>query len=478
MWFHSCAAGAQGAPMLNCASPVMAAVNDNLDLIRSAVPGVLWPALPSSAGTLALALQFQLDQTQWWPAGDLEHQQMRQLQLVLRHAGATVPFYRERFAKAGFDPDQVLTRESFRALPVLTRSEVQEAGVSLRAAGVPNGHGRIFSGETSGSTGRPVVFYSSQLEQLYWNAFTLRDHGWHQRDLGGRLAAIRYARKSELLPGWGPATDVVYVTGACAILRIDTDISQQVDWLVEQDPEYLLSYASNLGELARVCLERGIRLSRLREVRSVSEVVRPELRALVREAWGVKLTDMYTTKEIGYIALQCPERDHYHVQMENTLVEIIDDRGEPCAPGDVGRVVVTALHKFAMPLIRYEIGDYAVPGERCSCGRGLSVIREILGRTRNMLRLPSGERRWPLCDLVKEPDLPGILQYQYVQKTLERIEVHLVVGPQYSRDMEARLTAIVHRRLGYPFSLDIIYRDNIPRSANGKFEDFRCEISE
>jgi len=314
------------------------------------------------------------------------------------------------------------------------------------------------------------------LEQLFWNAFTLRDHLWHRRDLSGRLAAVRYAPAGGAAAGWGPATDAAFMTGDCAILHIDTDLSQQVDWLCERDPVYLLSYASNIRELALAFMARGLRLPRLREVRSVSEVVGPELRTLVRGAWNVPLTDMYSAKEVGYIALQCPERDVYHVQSENVLVEIVDEDNRPCAPGQAGRVLLTALHKFAMPLIRYEIGDYAVPGEACTCGRGLPTIREIRGRERNMMHLANGEKRWPLCDLVKEPDLPGILQYQFVQKSHKHLELRLVVGPQYARNLEPVLREIVHRRLGHPFELAIFYGDSIPRSTGGKYEDFRSEI--
>ena len=215
-----------------------------------------------------------------------------------------------------------------------------------------------------------------------------------------------------------------------------------------------------------------------RGVRRVAEAVRPEWSSVVREAWGLRLVDMYSAKEAGYLALQCPDHDHYHVQEENVLLEVLDGQGRPCAPGETGRVVVTALHKFAMPLIRYDIGDYAIVGEPCSCGRGLGVIREILGRTRNMMRLPNGDQRWPLCDLVHQPDVPGVMQYQYIQKTLESIEVHLAVDAQFSRDREPRLTEIIHARLGHPFALTYVYHDSIPRSASGKFEDFRCEIAE
>ena len=449
---------------------------DNSGLLRSSIPGQVWPVVPDNAGALALALQYQLLQSEWWPVERITQFQFTQLNSMVRHAVAQVPYYQARFAEIGFNAGSVLTPEVFARLPALTRRDVQSAGAALFAASIPAQHGGIASGETSGSTGAPVVFRSSLLEQLFWNAFTLRDHLWHRRDLSGRLAAVRYAPAGGTAAGWGPATDAAFVTGDCAILHIDTDLSQQVDWLCERDPVYLLSYASNIRQLALAFMARGLRLPRLREVRSVSEVVGPELRTLVRGAWNVPLTDMYSAKEVGYIALQCPERDVYHVQSENVLVEIVDEGNRPCAPGQAGRVLLTALHKFAMPLIRYEIGDYAVPGEACTCGRGLPTIREIRGRERNMMHLPNGDKRWPLCDLVKEPQLPGILQYQFVQKSHEHLELRLVVGPQYSRNLEPVLREIVHRRLGYPFELAIFYGDSIPRSSGGKYEDFRSEI--
>ena len=78
------------------------------------------------------------------------------------------------------------------------------------------------------------------------------------------------------------------------------------------------------------------------------------------------------------------------MQAENVLLEIIDAAGNPLPPGNVGRVVITVLHNLAMPLIRYEIGDYAAFGGECTCGRGLPVLERIVGRARNMLRLPDG----------------------------------------------------------------------------------------
>jgi phenylacetate-coenzyme A ligase PaaK-like adenylate-forming protein len=88
----------------------------------------------------------------------------------------------------------------------------------------------------------------------------------------------------------------------------------------------------------------------------------------------VNIADIYSEQEVGYIALQFPDYPYYHVQPENILVEVLDDNGNVCSSGDIGRVVITTLHNFTTPLIRYEIMDYAKVGEPCSCGRGLPVL--------------------------------------------------------------------------------------------------------
>src|SRR3546814_10844500 len=117
-------------------------------------------------------------------------------------------------------------------------------------------------------------------------------------------------------------------------------------------------------------LERGIAFPRLREVRTLSELLPPETRRLCRDVWGLKIADLYSTQEAGYLALQCPEHEHYHVQSEAVLLEVLDEEDRPCRPGEVGRVVVTPLTNFAMPMIRYAVGDLDEVGAPCPCGRG------------------------------------------------------------------------------------------------------------
>lgn len=422
-----------------------------------------------------LAMQFQLEQSQWWPADRLREFQMRQLRLLLEHAGQTVPFYRERFRNAGFDPRQ-FDWQDFSALPLLVRADIQNAGDALHSRNVPAGHGRLTDYQTSGSTGTPIRGHGTELTRFFWNAFTLRDHLWHGRKLSGKLAAIRTKVENWSGRGWGPATDAVFETGESAVLNIRADAEEQLRWLAAQNPDYLLSHPTNVRALARRALERELRLPALREVRVFGESLPGDLRTLVREAWGVPLADIYSCEEAGYLAVQCPAHEHYHVQAEGVLVEILDEKGRPCRAGETGRVALTALHNFAMPLIRYANGDYAQAGAPCPCGRGLPVLTAILGRVRNMLVLPDGRRHWPSFPAESWMAIAPIRQIQVVQKTQETIQVRIVMDESITSDQERRLMALMQELLGYPFDVRIEQVPEISVGANFKYEDFVSEV--
>lgn len=450
--------------------------NDSRPLVpRSDTTDLVWPALPQAPGSSLLALMFQLEQTQWWSPEVLLEHQLRQLERVVRHAIETVPFYRERMRAHGAPPRSLA---EFQRLPLLTRADIKAAGKSLYSQRVPRDHGRVSRGVTSGSTGRPIEYRETQLTQLFTTAITLRDHFWRKRDFSKKLVSIREQGFSEDRPSWGPATDMAYQSGPCLLLDIRTDVARQVDLLLEHQPGYLLTFPSNLQALAQLCLKRGLRLPFLREVRTISETLRPGIRELCREAWNVPVADIYSASETSYIALQCPEHTHYHIQSESALVEILDDANRPCAPGQMGRVVVTPLHNFAMPLIRYEIGDYAVAGAPCACGRGLPVIEAIVGRERNLVTLPDGRRYWPLTGYTKWSDIAPIEQFQIIQKSLVQLEAKLVMPRELTASEREQFISIMQESFGHPFDVTITYCREIPRGASGKYEDFVSEVAD
>ena len=455
--------------------------------IKSDIDELRWPAIPDAKGALIMSILFQLERSQWWPPEKLLAWQLHQLGAVLGHAYETTPFYRDRLGQAGIKSSAAPSLEAWAEIPILTRAEVQEADEDLISDEIPESHGYTEEVFTSGSTGQPIRAVRTELTNRYSSAFTIRDHLWHGRDMGGKLAAIRDSEKGvDPYPDgsysdyWGSSSGSVFATGPCVALNVMCTVEQQIEWLQRVDPDYFLTHPTIVEALARHAIAEGIRIPNLKQVETIAELLRPATRLACREAWGVPVIDMYTTREIGYIALQCPEHETYHVQSEDVLVEILDDDGLPCGPGEVGRVVLTPLHNFAMPLIRYEIGDYAEVGEPCPCGRGLPVLKRILGRKQNMMILPSGEEAWPLLsssNIAAMLEVAPIRQYQIVQKALDLIELRLVTERALEPSEEAALGGWVGERFGEAFRVEITLMDEIPRSRTGKIQDFLCEVS-
>lgn len=437
----------------------------------SMIEGITWPAIPPPKSAGLLAMQYQFEHSQYMPAAELEQHQLQQAAVLLRHAIATVPHYREKY-RACVLPDKP-EMHSWRTLPMLERGEVQEHFEQMKSAAVPSSHGNIRMTTSSGSTGRPLRVLGTDTTHFFWLSLTLRDHAWQRRDLTKKLAVIRTKIAGGASPGWGEWSDSI-VSGTSSALNIDADVNRQLDWLIAEDPEYLLTHPTNLHALVTRAAERGVRPPKLRETRTFGEMLQPDLRELVEKTWGAKLTDNYSAEETGYIALQCPETEHYHIQSENLLVEILNERGEPCQPGETGEVVVTTLHNFAMPLIRYRILDHAEAGGNCVCGRNLPVLRRILGRQRNMIAMPDGTRHWPAF-----PDwlsVAPVRRFQMIQHDLQTIEIKLVCPHQLNARQEAGIRAMLTEKFGHPFDFRFNYQDNIAAGLNGKFEDFVSRV--
>jgi len=457
-------------------------VERNVDWnINTSVNSIAWPPLPATSGAARLAVLFQLEQSQWWSEEKIRQHQFLQLVPLLKHSASHVPYYQDKLK--GLPLSSPLTEEQWSSIPILTRDMVQKSGDQLRATAIPKSHGKLSKQFTSGSTGKPVEVLGTDITAFFWNVFTLRDHLWHGRTLDNKLAVIRRtlderAKAPHGMPSknWGRATAGMVTTGPTSLLSIFTPVSEQVKWLIKEQPDSLLTNPSVLQDLAFYCKREGIDIPSLKEVRTISEALPEGLRELCDEVWGAKLVDVYSSIELGYLAMQCPKHEHYHVQSEGVLVEVLDENNKPCSPGEVGKIVITNLHNYATPLIRYELGDYVEVGEPCDCGRGLPVIKKIQGRYRGMITLPSGERSWPDVGLVKLQDIAPIEQFQLVQKSLQDIVVKLVLPRPMKEEEKQTLTELFHQTLRHPFNITFEQLDDIPRSPGGKYEEFISEL--
>lgn len=449
-----------------------------LSRIRSDVPGIEWPAVPTGLTAALAALLRQLEDTQWLGAEELAVHQYRQLAVLSRHAATHSTHFRRRVESAGLKPEDLTTPEGFRKVPLLSRRDIQSAGPDLYCAELPAGHEPTKESRTSGSTGTPVTVRGTPITRLLWLAMTMREHLWYDRDLSQRFSSIRglstaYAESGD----WGPPVNLLFPSGPMQKIRVTTPIEEQVEWLVRFRPGSLLTHPSNLDALAQHCARHGVELPGLGEIRTVGETLSARVREDAESIFRARVVDQYSATEVGSIALQCPASGLYHVMSESVIAEVLDEAGNPCGEGEAGRVVVTALHNFATPIVRYVIEDYAEPGGPCPCGRGLPTLKRVIGRERNLILMPDGTRHWPIMGFMIRQDIAPIVQFQVVQYERQSIELRLVSRHPLSPQQEADLTSHVQRALKFPFALRFSYFDKeIPRGPGGKFEEFICTV--
>lgn len=451
-------------------------------MLRSRLPFLLWPALPNAFDAQVVSLLYQFEETEWWPAEQLESFQYRQLAALLTHFNRTSDFFRPRLEGVVKESGRALTPEILRRIPLLTRNDIRTAGPALFNRDLPVGHQEFRHSSSSGSSGPPVTIWKTEVNQVFHEALNLRNHIWHGRDFRESFASIRrFPHGTSMFPdgGQGEGWITSLQTGpSLALNSAFCTIAEQAEWLQRVRPGYLFSYPSLLAGLALHCERAGIAMPWLKGFMTFGEVVTKSQREVVARVFGASIRDTYSASEVSKIAIQCPEVEtNLHVQSESVIVEILDDAGRPCGVGEPGRVVITDLHNFATPMIRYEIGDMAALGPPCSCGRGLPVLQRVVGRTLNLLRLPDGDALIPDIERQELHTLAPIREAQVVQTGFGTMEVRLVAERALTGEEEAAVRAAIRHGLhDREFELTLVYLDAIPRAQSGKFEAFICRV--
>ena len=391
---------------------------------------------------------------------------------LILHAQSNVPFYATRLARLGHGRE--IGPASWEAVPVLTRAEVQRHADVLKASTVPPHAGAVTGGETSGSIGRPVRYLTNELAGVASLGATDRAFRWWQFD-GAKTMASFVARTREgarppdgkTVKGWR-----VGAPGLHYMIDMSATTNQRIDWLRNRHPHYLTAHSFTLMELAEQVRARGVEL-RFERITSIGTVLTDEIRDACTAVFGARTIDQYGAQETGLLASECPWCGEYHVNAETVLVEILDQDGRATAPGAVGRVVATSLYNYAMPLIRYEIGDLAVAGsQRQQCPVTLPALGRILGRYRNAFTLPDGRTVYPYVPVSRLRQFLSFEQFQIVQTSPDAVEVRYV---PLNRDQHVDadgLEACLRELIDPGLRVHAVAVNEIARSPSGKFEDY------
>lgn len=352
--------------------------------------------------------------------------QQRNLARIVAFAAANSAFYRQRLAPAMGRQGLVLARWS--DVPVLTKDELRASRDDIAIARLSPESGAVHGGWTSGSEGEPLNYARTALANHVSGKTTQRFMRWWRMDGRQRLAQIMATRQTTAEPpapsmrrGWMDG----HPTGEFHVYPVSTDLQRHLAWLQDLRPAYLKTYPEVLAELARLALRQG-RLLRFSLLISGGGVLTEDTRALCRDAFGCAVADIYGAEEVGGIAAQCPRCGEYHAADENLMLEILKEDGQPAAPGETGRAVVTTLFNEAFPLIRYHVGDFLEAGAARLCPQPLLTVKRIRGRGKAIFRLPGGRTVWPFIPSGEMGRLGNVRRFQFVQLAEDQVAFHYV----------------------------------------------------
>lgn len=401
------------------------------------------------------------------PARQIPLQEMN-LRHLFQWAHAHSPYWRERLAHGaatGFgNPLQLLA-----GLPVLRRKDLQEHGEALSCVhALPAGS--CVPAYSTGSTGQPIRCWKERAPfQLRFLAFAALTSQWHRLDRSKDMLRISARVKDGQQASWGAPdawfapTGPLHLAGAAG-----RDVHELYELVRRKRPAYITATASVAHALARHALEHDNAPARIDAFLSTGDTVTGAMRQDCRTAFGARVIDRYTCEEVGWLAQQCPKHEHLHVYSANVLIEIVDAQGQPCPVGVPGRVLVTALHSQAMPLIRYEIGDIAAWGPACDCGSHLPVIARIWGRDNQTVRTPDGSTRYIVLVAEEFMAIAPLrdMRLRYYRDPLARLEVacDTPLEPAQIRQLVCKVRDL----LGFDCAVDVIEGRTIDWGATDK----------
>jgi phenylacetate-coenzyme A ligase PaaK-like adenylate-forming protein len=423
-----------------------------------------------------------LEQSQWRSADEIAALQSIALRRLLRHAHAHVPFYRDRFEAAGIHPTDVVTAADLQKLPLLTREEAQESSAQRRSLAPPFAS---ITKRTSGSTGQPLEFAYDAGSEWWRQAVRMRGYGWAGYRQGDRTLhywGLPYRRPHPKL--WWRTVDRVWVAGDRGLRReywVDSTVRSEerlahaVEVIRRKRPSTIVCYAQAGVELARYVVATAARSWLTIPVLCGAEPLLPGDREVVEQAFGPAVFDTYGNREVMLIASECEAHQGLHVQAEHLVVELVvrdeaTGATRAAAPGEVGEIVLTDLHNFAMPFIRYVNGDLATAadGTACPCGRGLPRIASVEGRTSDTLEDGHGRKVGGMTLMIFLAELaPAVRQYQVVQWRDRSLTLRLVAGSTLDASIKEEIHVQFGRSLpGVPVTIEVV--DVIEPAAAGK----------
>ncbi len=399
----------------------------------------------------------------------LKDLQKSNLQKVLEHCSKNVPYYSHLNIPSDENPYVWLKK-----FPLLYKSTIKEninniifgdrsKMVIERSSGSSGIHGEVYLTKEEHSA-------SQAIQTLWWE--------WAGYKFGNTIM------QTGINPNRGfvkSMKDKILCTDYVAAFGISEEqMKNKLYGLQKKPKDHFAGYASSLYVFAQVAKRNNIKGVKFKSVFSWGDKLFPHYRKLIEEVFETKVYDSYGCTEGLMMAAQM-DHNSYYTMSPHVYIELLDKDGNEVKPGELGYVVVTRLDAFAMPLIRYYLGDLAVQGERTpndSYELGFPLIDKIIGRDTDIIRTASGKYMVVHSFTGIFEHIPEVKQFRVIQRNLNEIEIEVIPDQGFSEAVYRKVEKIIHDALQEPFGINFKVVDFIPSTPSGKPQIIQSFIKE
>ncbi len=418
-----------------------------------------------------------LKQQERWPHDAIESLQTEKLNQLIKHAYESSQWYKKVIDSIGVDVTKPITFTDLKKFPVTTKKDIREnTDLFISTKYNPT---LLPKAKTGGSTGVSLnLFFDEHCQKLRNGAQIYADSfsGWKP---GARIAAV-----------WGnPPIERTFKEKLRAFLLdrmiyLDTmDLNpQSMSAFVERwrqfQPDMIFGHSHSIYIFAKFLLAQNITDLRPQGIVATSMMLLEHERHTIEEAFKTKISNRYGCEEVGLIAVECEQHNGMHINSSHIILECLDENDQPVPYGTPGKLVITDLNNYAMPLIRYRVEDVGVLSERmCTCGRTTPILERLEGRVADFLKKPDGGQVAGVS-LVERTltKIPGIEQMQLVQEQLHEIIINRVKGPEYTLATDSALLTEFSQVFGPDVTLVIQDVNKIPQEKSGKYRFSICKV--
>lgn len=395
----------------------------------------------------------------WKSRIELEEIQNEKLRMLVKHAYQNVKFYREVFDKRGIKPEDIKTAGDITKLPIVKKTDIQHRAADFIAKNYDIRKCKKTC--TSGSTGLPLTVYIDPRGEFLDKAVNLRAMMENGMKFTDRFMEItnpeNFAKKT-----WYQMARIFRKERLSVYDSVETNVKK----FIEYAPDIFIGYPSIFILMANYITQNNLKIKPPKKIFTTAEVLFDADRAKIKITFDCDVIDMYGCTELRRLAWECSMHEGYHTDIDCAVVEIVKD---DILDTEDGNVVVTGLHNYAMPLIRYQTGDIARTSQHaCSCGRGFPLIKHIKGRTDDMVMLPSGKIISPRCINILDY-IEGIDRYRIIQEEKGQFLVQIERSKQFSEKTGDTIREQIRKGcLNEDVTIKIKEVKNIPQEKSGK----------